>query len=1832
MMMPDGIVDWLQMRLVPDESYLKRSVLLIKTRADLNDPALGLSELSMICPTCHNPWESCMGHWGHIPLPIPIFRPLFLKHLVDILNCMCFYCQNLLVGPDHHARSVLEAMPSPGRMDFILRLKIKECWYCHKQPVEFAYNDKEFVPKIIVHLTDQDYLDYQAHPDTWTPYRIGPQEIYDALSFLSPADTKLMGLNEHNAPLHHMHTLIPVAPMNTRPAHVLEGQAGGKKAMPNDWTKFYKLMLDCKIALDTVLQTYAERGLSTSINLCTYTYRNVSCQNGNHHKILSIDSQTMTRDDAKSREKAVKVADKKQPMRHDELHTRWLSLQSLMAAFVSKAHNQRQLKTGPGKYLPRGTVEARYACQKLGRFRMNVTAGRTDNNARCVLSDDMHQHPTRLGVPYGVAMRLTVKVRVTCDNVKKAQEWILNGPFTHPGANFILTKDGTEVDLSYYENRRTIDMDKVEFVFRHLQSGDWVLGNRQPTIHRHSMIAFQVRLTHNHTIDIHQSLLPPLAGEFDGDEFNLFLFVGYLAQGELACLAPATQHLMKDGKILIKFIQNSVMGLYLMTATGVFFNREDAMSLVAAVSDTQWTLPPPAILKPIPMWTGKQLVSLFIPSYVHIGDRSISTNSLLIVDGELLQGQLTDSALNGSNGILQAIVRDGPSRLDALDFIHVGYLMAQYYLDHHEVVTAGYYDVAEDPQLEESVKHLTNHPLTECVNKRASIQALADKANAYTDGLGAYVPGDNVAVERSISDLVNGIQEQYIQYTKKYLTTLNDMFGRTSAMVVAVESGAKSSWPSLAQMLCHMGQVYTQKGRYPAAAPYFIPGKRNLEAFGLIVEGLSRGLSPSAVMAFSPPTTESVHQKNSGTAGSGYVFRIMSYACMSIQTNMYREVKMGDNVIWNVYGGDGYDPQWMGHDRVRLVHIDETEIVSRYAICPWDMDRVTHETLIPKQWAIVAEENLLSPPSALDWRPYLTVDVGDEWVYVSQEHNMSNRKVMQDELLNLLSLQRQIRTFWCTHLNSDNLSLIKSPFQMPVIFRRCVSEVGSTSCSNVLPLHAVQFSKELWAYLVSEKLVLDTHLPLKALFFDWFSAYNLIRVHRFTWAHLIWLGKECVRRCARVVVAPGEGVGPYAAQNVGEPYTQNSLKATHASGKQLTSVSGTKRMFQLIQNSHTHSTMSIILMPGCTARDAYVLGMSITRCYLSDVCRGFPVTFTGSTECVISFSLHREKMIHRVIGLHEIVHRLVKQTSLTYSMFDMPDQMSSESWVLRLYIPYASDFWQYFDRSVGTSSSRQVRAGCVAQNLYSNVLINGLPEIETFITDEVTFSRSSQRKEQRHRVMTQGTSLGRILCLPNVDVTLSTSTDVSEMQSVFGILAARQALLIEFQQVMGSMVDSRHLELFMRAMTGARGIESMKVNQTGRRLPPLLRMSFESFMKQAVDVAVRSAKDNCNTVPASVLAHRPIRAGTGYNIQVFPLCRLDGLVRAKRRSFCPYVFSPKADGLRMTLILTTQTYDNKRLAVLADRSSFHTLLPVAIESWPESVFNGTVIDGELIMCPHLNRPLFLVFDCYSICGNRCNILRYDHRLELAREVVHSLTDGSDLGRMALYAGMEYLMKGLPSAYPARRPELSTCARPVKGSLSNTSSAWYMLVKPIFDMSGLHTFPLEAFPWDKDGFVFTNVTLAATPFRMERDTFMKWKPAEHITIDFVAQSYDGPEPTGSLATLAAEVSTRATVFERADHLFREPVCHSFRVFTHGTHSLWVELPGAGSQCFSLATCLPDIQVRPGDIVECQWTTSPFPQWVIRRVRLKTANDWSTVVPTLQNIVDSINITDFPVVEP
>lgn len=320
---------------------------------------------------------------------------------------------------------------------------------------------------------------------------------------------------------------------------------------------------------------------------------------------------------------ANKIA-KKSPSLHEKLQASWLQLQqSVNNIYDSDLDKLNADKAGGLKQL----LE-----KKEGLFRKHMMGKRVNYAGRSVISPDAFIGTDEIGIPEVFAKKLTFPQPVNSTNYYEMRQLVLNGPDNYPGASLVEYGNGNIVRLKGrdYESRMAIakqlltpessvdsNLD-IKIVHRHLKNGDVLLFNRQPTLHRPSVQAHKARVLPNEkTLRMHYSNCKAYNADFDGDEMNAHLPQNEIARAEALFLMLSNEHYLvpKDGTPLGGLIHDHVVGGTTLTMRGRFFNKSDYQQLVYSSFNhvrNNIKLLPPAILKPQPLWTGKQVLSTLL--------------------------------------------------------------------------------------------------------------------------------------------------------------------------------------------------------------------------------------------------------------------------------------------------------------------------------------------------------------------------------------------------------------------------------------------------------------------------------------------------------------------------------------------------------------------------------------------------------------------------------------------------------------------------------------------------------------------------------------------------------------------------------------------------------------------------------------------------------------------------------------------------------------------------------------------------------------------------------------------------------------------------------------------------------------------------------------------------------------------------------------------------------------------------------------------------------------------------------------------------------------------
>lgn len=250
------------------------------------------------------------------------------------------------------------------------------------------------------------------------------------------------------------------------------------------------------------------------------------------------------------------------------------------------------------------------------------------------------------------------------------KELVCKGNNQYPGAKYIIRDNGERIDLRFHPRPSDLHLEFGYKVERHIRNGDVIVFNRQPTLHKMSMMGHRIRVLPWSTFRFNLSVTTPYNADFDGDEMNLHVPQSLETRAEIEQLAMVPRNIItpQSNKPVMGIVQDTLTAVRKMTKRDVFLTQDQMMNLLMFLPTWDGKIPMPAILKPKPLWTGKQLFSLIIPGHVSLirqhGDDDDGTyqwispgdNKVLIENGELLSGIVCSKTVGKSGGNLMHIV------------------------------------------------------------------------------------------------------------------------------------------------------------------------------------------------------------------------------------------------------------------------------------------------------------------------------------------------------------------------------------------------------------------------------------------------------------------------------------------------------------------------------------------------------------------------------------------------------------------------------------------------------------------------------------------------------------------------------------------------------------------------------------------------------------------------------------------------------------------------------------------------------------------------------------------------------------------------------------------------------------------------------------------------------------------------------------------------------------------------------------------------------------------------------------------------------------------------
>ncbi len=867
----------------------------------LMDPRLGVIDPGLECRTCGSHSGSCNGHFGHIELAAPVIHVGFTKLIRRLLRSTCRECGRLALdeaqrdefrdryerakelGDDEH--DVLKAAVRQAR-------KASTCPFCgepqadikHEKPTTYyevqdvlsgdyseriaaamqpdeEEDDPGTSPQELAEKTDialdrvneimagefrprkedrraiETALDVDLTEEDMN--KLMPSDIRDWFEDIPDEDLEVLGIDsEHSRPEWMILTVLPVPPVTTRPSITLDN---GQRS-EDDLT--HKLV-----------------------------------------DIIRINQRFMENREAGAPQLII-----------EDL---WELLQYHVTTFVDNEISG----TPPARHRsgrPLKTLSQRLK-GKEGRFRGSLSGKRVNFSARTVISPDPTLSLNEVGVPDRVAMEMTQTLNVTERNVDEARQYVRNGPEAHPGANYVRRPDGRRLKVTEKNCEELAEKVEADWeVNRHLVDGDIVIFNRQPSLHRMSIMAHEVVVMPYKTFRLNTVVCPPYNADFDGDEMNMHALQNEEARAEARVLMRVQEQILSPrfGGNIIGAIQDHISGTYLLTHSNPEFTETQALDLLRATRVDELPEADGVDDEGREYWTGRTLFSELLPDDLSLDFTSSTGDDVLIENGQLVEGTIDEDAVGAFGGeVVDTLTKEYGETRSRVFINEIASLAMRAIM--HFGFSIGIDDESIPPEAEEQVDDAIE----------SAYDRVQELIETYEAGELESLPGRGVdeTLEMKIMQTLGKARDSAGEIADQH-------FGDDNPAVVMARSGARGSMLNLTQMAGSVGQQAVRgerinRGYEDRTLSHYKENDLSSEAHGFVENSYRGGLTPEEFFFHAMGGREGLVDTAVRTSKSGYLQRRLINALSELEAQYDGTVRdTSGRIVQFEFGEDGTSP------------------------------------------------------------------------------------------------------------------------------------------------------------------------------------------------------------------------------------------------------------------------------------------------------------------------------------------------------------------------------------------------------------------------------------------------------------------------------------------------------------------------------------------------------------------------------------------------------------------------------------------------------------------------------------------------------------------------------------------------------------------------------------------------------------------------------------------------------------------------------------------------------------------------------------------------------------
>lgn len=1300
----------------------------------LLDRRMGTNQKDATCTTCGQNLSDCVGHFGYIDLPLPVFHIGFFRCVINILQSICknATCARVLLT-EEKADGFRSKLRNPA-LSYLVRkaLKKKILETTKKVSVCPHCGDINGVVKKcgLLKISHEKYKNRNKKKDAIVEELLA--DYNEAVSFNPEIEQhKKFGLIQLMNPLEVLQ-LFEAIPLEDIPLLLMNA----------DLSKPSDLILTRLLVPPNCIRPSVISDLKSGTNEDDLTMK--------LSEILLINDFI-----SKHHSSGAKA----QMIQED-----WEWLQLHCALFINSETSGIPLNMQP-KSKSRGLIQRLKG--KQGRFRGNLSGKRVDFTSRTVISPDPNLQIHQVGIPVHVAKILTYPERVHHANKEHLKKLVMNGPDNHPGANFIIQEGNSFKRFLRYGNRLKIasELRVGDIVERHLVDDDIVLFNRQPSLHKLSIMSHRAKVLPHRTFRFNECVCTPYNADFDGDEMNVHLPQTEEARAEALVLMANKSNLVtpRNGELLIAATQDFITGGYLLTQKNAFFDRAQSMRLASTlIAGTDWNLqvelPPPAIMKPKALWTGKQVFSLILKpnkdcpvnanlktkgrAYTKDEEFCQRDSYVILRNSELLAGSMDKSTLGsgGKANVFYILLRDFGEDAAVTAMWRLSRMTSFYLMNRGFSIGIG--DVTPGQGLLRAKERLLSEGYSKC---EGYIRAMESGRLQTQPGCSA---------EETLESVI--LKELSVIRDHAGKACLQELHPSNGPLVMAL-SGSKGSFINISQMIACVGQQAINGKRVPngfdnRSLPHFDKFSKDPASKGFVQNSFFSGLTPTEFFFHTMGGREGLVDTAVKTAETGYMQRrlVKSLEDLCIQYDMSVRNSMGDIVQFS-FGGDGLDPSYMEGNGtpVELKRLLE-DIIARY-------------------------------PSRAD--PSLSAD-------------------------EIVSYSNQV-------LDTDD-------------FQQATSQNFVRDIKNFLQGFVKQVEK-----LESCKLRQRGG-----------AIYQ--QISRLTSTQMFEFLSRCREKYVRAQIEPATAVGALAAQSIGEPGTQMTLKTFHFAGVASMNITqGVPRIKEIINASRNISTpiITAFLDKDTDVDYARVVKGRLERTTLGEVCEYIEEVFVPDDSFIlIKLDMDRIRLLHLEVDIDSIRYCIEKTRGISgnltvsgHSFLILKPKENSKSFNLKMY---------------------------QMKQILPTVVIKGVQGINRAVIHEEDVDGVT-----KYKLLVEGDNLRDVMATYGVKGVKCSSNNTYEVFKTLGIEAARSTIMTEIKLVMenhGMSIDFRHPMLVADLMTSKGEVLGITRHGLAKMKESVLNLaSFENTSDHLFDAAFYGQTDCISGVSECIIMGLPMNVGTG---------------------------------------------------------------------------------------------------------------------------------------------------------------------------------------------------------------------------------------------------------------------------------------------------------------------------------------------------------------------------------